>query len=118
MLAITVKLASRPDPFKIVLRWEVNFVVATVALVSQFAFVVEKLECLGVVDGFANLEHQIEVRSLFKEPLKASVFVVFVKREKILLKCAVKQSVERLLVHRSFTKLEHPKYVGNFCDGF
>ena len=79
MLAITVQVTVRTDPFEIVLRRQNNFVIAAVVNVLQFSIINQKLKRFGIVLALANLKHEVQVRSGEMKALKARVFVVLIQ---------------------------------------
>ena len=93
MLSSAMLLASRRNPFEIVLIREDNFVIATIVDVLERIAIDQKLERLGVGRRFSDAKHQKQMRSNDVELRKLSVFVVFVQREKFVFESAAVQQV-------------------------
>ena len=114
MLSSAMLLASRRNPFEIVLIREDNFVIATIVDVLERIAIDQKLERLGVGRRFSDAKHQKQMRSNDVELRKLSVFVVFVQREKFVFESAAVQQVQRLSMHGSVAKLENSKDIRQF----
>ena len=107
-----VQVASRANPFELVLRREAEFVVAAVVLIDQFVALQRPLERLDVRRVGADAKDHEQVRPENRELGERGVPVVAVDFLKVPLEPRIGNQVQRLVRKGAVPELVHGKDVG------